>query len=954
MPYQAAVFAKKYHFAWEAALKDSLHGGISGLELEWNLLDSQFRPLQKVGTGEQAQSFVDYLIGQVIPPDMLKYSQLEVFHWMIEWATRPYFHLKGSIYESRLMETVLLRALDKAGQKAGEKLHAWHGNLLYPLQVGHGSIPSSWHLAKRRYLERCVDLYGSSLATAGIHSNLSLPEPLLAMEFMHLTPTERSSLHFDDYKSQVYITGTRLLRAFAALFIAASASTPMQAALEDGQPVVYLSENESVRSLTFPNPAALDVPELYRSYSDYLRMSYELVRHGIRFGNNNWTPVRARSFAEPVERLISITSEQLEETYARGLYVLHSQFAPPHLAGQDPSAFVDEMARMIEQQNLLARINLPMARVEVRTDDGGGSLEMDIANLTLKYLLLLHGYADPEFGRSFRYDAEDIQRARRNEDRAAQRGLAAEIENPFTGKPVLLGEFLRWTLEQIRPLALELEMWEDLAPLREMAHGCPSQAENLRQRIRQELGCQPGQRCRVPVELLIQLAAERSSQVERDLQAILADLPNLGKEEARLVEILPAALQAPPNGGGSPLRLDSLEDMRIDFSSSDTTSEIVAVAQELVRIPSVTACPEERLDEVWRGYRWLCSYLSGHGLEVREFNDYKYPALVASFPGRGPGAPVTLSGHFDVVAPQPDDSQFSPYIDGDYLWGRGAADMKTVVATYLVWMKDRLAAGGPYPPVNLMLIGNEENGEGEPAGTPHVFEILSREGVELPGLFIAGERTGEKGNELWGEICTENRGVMRFDLIARGQQGHSGTAGSKRDLVQVLLSTRQDLESLFQSRLTLSAPDGWQSQVHFPFLQTGTPGVYNVTAASGVLGVEIRPIPQDDLGDLEAALRTYCQEHDLELSISVHENGIACSPSNPYLLKLIEAVRQESGAEPRLGRKLPGTSARFAPAGQSVVWGQAGIGPHAANERHFIPSILPYYQSLNRLGELLK
>ena len=43
-----------------------------------------------------------------------------------------------------------------------------------------------------------------------------------------------------------------------------------------------------------------------------------------------------------------------------------------------------------------------------------------------------------------------------------------------------------------------------------------------------------------------------------------------------------------------------------------------------------------------------------------------------------------------MVEPEPDDSQFSPRIEGDYLWGRGAADMKTVVATNLVWMKDML------------------------------------------------------------------------------------------------------------------------------------------------------------------------------------------------------------------------------------------------------------------------
>jgi acetylornithine deacetylase/succinyl-diaminopimelate desuccinylase-like protein len=85
------------------------------------------------------------------------------------------------------------------------------------------------------------------------------------------------------------------------------------------------------------------------------------------------------------------------------------------------------------------------------------------------------------------------------------------------------------------------------------------------------------------------------------------------------------------------------------------------------------------------------------------------------------------------------------------------------------------------------------------------------------------------------------------------------------------------------------------------------------------------------------------------------ENGVACDPNNPALKALIEAIKQASdGEEPRIGRKLPGTSARFAPGGQAVVWGQSGLGPHAKDERHYIPSIEPYYKSLNELAKLWK
>ena len=57
---------------------------------------------------------------------------------------------------------------------------------------------------------------------------------------------------------------TRLMRAFASLFIATSASTPLQAQMRDEQPVVVITEYDSVRNLTFPNPPAIDLPDLYR------------------------------------------------------------------------------------------------------------------------------------------------------------------------------------------------------------------------------------------------------------------------------------------------------------------------------------------------------------------------------------------------------------------------------------------------------------------------------------------------------------------------------------------------------------------------------------------------------------------------------------------------------------------------------------------------------------------
>jgi hypothetical protein len=82
---------------------------------------------------------------------------------------------------------------------------------------------------------------------------------------------------------------------------------------------------------------------------------------------------------------------------------------------------------------------------------------------------------------------------------------------------------------------------------------------------------------------------------------------------------------------------------------------------------------------------------------------------------------------------------------------------------------------------------------------------------------------------------------------------------------------------------------------------------------------------------LKESVENYCHENGLEVRFLVMENGIACDSKNPALKALIEAVRQNSGMDPRIGKKLAGTSARFAPGGQGVVW---GMGLRAGLLRH--------------------
>jgi succinyl-diaminopimelate desuccinylase len=936
------AFADKVRLALENSEQGDPQSGTSGVEIEFNIVGRDLRPAGQVGYGPESRSFADYLSEEGLPKWAREQFQLEVFRWMTELTTRPCYSARSTAAQARLLEGVLLDVLEEIGQIWGSPFLALHGNVLMRLDVSAEDIPKGWNLARQRYLRRCVELFGDCLATAGIHTNHSFPEALLSWDFFHLPLAEREGRTLVDYRNQAVIRATRLLRPLCPVFIAVSAASPFAWDEIDGRREIVLTDDDARRLLAFPNPDSLDVANLYSSHGEYIEISYGLVRSGARFGANNWTPVRARSDVDPVRRNIMATSEQLRELYRRGIYP----------TGEHGSLEEAEQALVIE--NLCARVDLPMERVEVRTDEGGDDLPLLTAKVLFKELLMLRHYADPAHGSDYEYGAEDVARARRNEERAAKGGLAAEIEDPSGEGSFTIREYLGSLLADVEPLADALGVSEDLEPLREMAEGGHNPAGDIRAWIRERLaGDQrqsPSGDLVVPPDLIAEWFEERRRRIAAEVKSIAADPESFGSEWSKLAPFVLGLQELAERQPSMPVRVGRTDEQLIVEGLGDRATTVLQLASSLVRIPSVTNCADERVDQVFSCAGFVCDQLRNGGLDVRLFDRGRYPAVLATFPNCGP-ASVTLCGHLDVVRPEPDDSQFEPRIQGDYLWGRGAADMKTVVATYIVWMLEIGKAGPPYPPINLLLVGNEENGEGDPFGTPHVLEALDRETGWRPELMVVGERTGEEGRELHGAICTESRGVLRMEITARGACGHTGTGVGPRDLLESLIEVRTVLGSTFNRHLTLSSLDGWETSARFPYLNVGEPGVYNITAGHGVLGVEVRPIPGDDIDKMIIEVQALCRELGLEVMVEVMEAGVACPEDNHHLAHLVAAVESVSAEPAVIGRKKPGSSARFAPGGNQVVWGQTGIGPHSREERHFIPSIEPYMKVLDEFAK---
>jgi acetylornithine deacetylase/succinyl-diaminopimelate desuccinylase-like protein len=116
--------------------------------------------------------------------------------------------------------------------------------------------------------------------------------------------------------------------------------------------------------------------------------------------------------------------------------------------------------------------------------------------------------------------------------------------------------------------------------------------------------------------------------------------------------------------------------------------EMVESLRALIRIPSVNPVDPAAPDGETQAARWIAAALSDAGLE---------PEIHEIIPGRGSvtarlrgdgtgGEPLLLLSHLDVV-PAPADRWTHGPFDADvadgYVWGRGAVDMKNLLAMEL-------------------------------------------------------------------------------------------------------------------------------------------------------------------------------------------------------------------------------------------------------------------------------
>lgn len=190
------------------------------------------------------------------------------------------------------------------------------------------------------------------------------------------------------------------------------------------------------------------------------------------------------------------------------------------------------------------------------------------------------------------------------------------------------------------------------------------------------------------------------------------------------------------------------------------------IAKELIRCPSVT--PEDG-----GALAVLERYLAplGFTCERMRFSAEGTPDVDNLYARYGSGSPhFCFAGHTDVV-PVGDEAAwttdpFAAQVKDGRLYGRGAADMKSAVASFTA-AAERLVRDGFQGSISLLITGDEE-GPGV-NGTVKMLETLAARGETIDHCLVGEPTSVEKLGDM---VKVGRRGSINGWLTVHGTQGH--------------------------------------------------------------------------------------------------------------------------------------------------------------------------------------
>lgn len=315
------------------------------------------------------------------------------------------------------------------------------------------------------------------------------------------------------------------------------------------------------------------------------------------------------------------------------------------------------------------------------------------------------------------------------------------------------------------------------------------------------------------------------------------------------------------------------------------------------------------------------------------------------------GRSLVLNGHVDVVGPASTKlwrtPPFSAVREQDWLYGRGAGDMKAGLAAIVGAVAGLRRLGvSPLAPVQLQSVVEEECGGN--GALQCVISGLRPDAAVIPEPYP-------------GFVPTSQVGVLWFHVDIAGAPAHVADAQEGVNAIEAGHAVLHELHVL-EEELNAAPPPPYDAVPHPLNLNVGvvSGGDWPSTvAAECTLSCRIATYPGASIADLQAqveaavarasASSAYLAEHPPVVRYSGFANeGTATADDAPIVAALLTAWQSVTAEPATTGPTTATTDVRaFATAGIPA----ACIGPHAErihgiDERVFVPSVVQTAQVL--------
>jgi len=362
-------------------------------------------------------------------------------------------------------------------------------------------------------------------------------------------------------------------------------------------------------------------------------------------------------------------------------------------------------------------------------------------------------------------------------------------------------------------------------------------------------------------------------------------------------------------------------------------SRVRALAEALIRRRSVT--PDDHgcqtlLAERLAPLGFSCETIEGNGVTN----------LWAVRRGSAPGPTLAFAGHTDVVPTGPLDQwtsdPFVPTVRDGRLYGRGAADMKTSIAAFVVAVEELLESGADHAGRIALLLTSDEEGPATD-GTVKVVERLDERGERLD-FCIVGEPTSVE--RLGDMVKNGRRGSLSGRLVVAGVQGHIAYPHLARNPIHLLAPALAELVATEWDRGNeYFPPTSWQVSN----IQAGA-GATNVIPGRITLDFNFRFSTASTVESLKQRLTAVLDAHGLDYALDWSLSGMPFLTARGTLSDALSAaIRAETGLDTELSTT-GGTSdgrfiARICP--QVIEFGPPNASIHKIDEHVELAALEP-------------